>query len=180
MTRYRGIWFAALAIMGCHASAAGYSAASTPLRSAGLVGTWHLLSRIDLDSVGGVRTEPVLGNHPLATLIYDRAGHVAAQLMARDRVPADCGRTTATDPNNSTYICRYDAYFGRYEVTYRADSSAGTVTHIFVGALAPSDVGRRVTRDFQLAGDTLTIRFAARGPTNEPVTRTLVWQRVSP
>ncbi len=62
--------------------------------------------------------------------------------------------------DNTTYLCAYDAYFGRYEV----DAAAGIVVHILDGSLALTDVGRRLTRRFRVAGDTLTIQFEVRGP----------------
>jgi catechol 1,2-dioxygenase len=140
-----------------------------------LIGTWQVVSRIDRDSAGRAFTEPTLGQHPDGYLIYDAAGHVAAQLMAPDRPAHTCGAIGTSDINNSTYICGYDAYFGRYEI----DSVTATVVHILDGALAPGDVGRRLTRRFRVAGDTLTIQFEVRGPSG-PLTRTVVWHRISP
>ena len=53
--------------------------------STSLPGTWQLQSRIDVTSSGERRPEPSLGEDPIALLIYDRAGHFAAQFMKRDR-----------------------------------------------------------------------------------------------
>ena len=53
--------------------------------SKSLPGTWSLLSRIDLTAAGTRHPEPSLGDDPIALLIYDRAGHFAAQFMKRDR-----------------------------------------------------------------------------------------------
>jgi Lipocalin-like domain len=138
-----------------------------------LVGTWELISRVDRDSTGGPVVEPSLGSNPKGYLIYDATGHVAVQLMARDRSGSPCTVTAAAQANNLAHIGGYDAYFGRYE----ADQRTGTVTHILDGALSQSDIGRRLTRQYRLAGDTLTIWFWPGG-TDHRITRTLVWHRV--
>jgi hypothetical protein len=140
-----------------------------------LIGTWQWVSRVDRDSAGRESAEPTLGRAPLGYLIYDSAGHVAAQLMARDRRLDACSERAAGDPTNSTYICRYDAYFGRYEV----DAAKGTVTHVLEGALAPADVGKRLPRRYRVAGDTLVLAFETRSAAGQRVTRTLVLHRIS-
>ncbi|MEP6570000.1 MAG: lipocalin-like domain-containing protein [Acidobacteriota bacterium] len=150
--------------------------ATTQISPKGLVGTWQLVSRIDRDPAGQVLAEPSIGSDPLGYLIYDSKGHVAAQLMARNRTSAPCATTAAADVNNVAHIGGYDAYFGRYEV----DMRTGTVTHILDGALSPGDVGRRITRRFRLEGDMLTIQFEPGGQGNKRITRTLIWRRISP
>lgn len=159
---------------------AGLGACATGVSRVGaeptaLIGTWELVSRFDRTADGRTTAEPSLGGDPLALLIYDRNGHVAAQLMRRDRTSATraVSATPSADPNNSGAVGGYDAYFG----TYTIDAAAGTVTHRLQGALVPSDVGRVLTRRFRVRGDTLTIDFDARGPSAEPVVRTLVWRR---
>ena len=141
--------------------------------SAGLVGTWQLVTRVDHDSDGTAVPEPSLGADPIGYLIYDNSGHVAVQMMARTRGSNPCQVTAAASANNLAHVGGYDAYFGRYEV----DGAAGTVTHILEGALSPSDLGRRLTRRFKLEGDTLTIQFEPGG--DRRVTRTLVWRRAT-
>ena len=142
----------------------------------GLVGTWELVSRTDRDSIGRVLSETTLGAAPIGYLIYDAAGHVAAQLSARDRSGLVCDSTgLSPDPNNNANIGGYSAYFGRYQV----DAKAGTVTHVLEGALSPADAGKRLRRRFRLVGDTLTIQFEPSTTEGGPRTRTLVWHRVS-
>jgi Lipocalin-like domain len=153
------------------------SAVNAPTQTSpkGLVGTWQLVSRIDRDPAGRVVAEPSIGSDPLGYLIYDSTGHVAVQLMARNRTSAPCVTTAAADLNNVAHIGGYDAYFGRYEV----DMQTGTVTHILDGALSPGDVGRRITRRFRLEGDTLTIEFEPGGQGKKRIRRSLIWRRVS-
>ena len=144
---------------------------------AGLIGTWQLVSRIDRDASGNVIPEPSLGSDPLGYLIYDSKGHVAAQLTARNRSPDSAGAITSeANSNNPAHIGGYDAYFGRYEV----DAQSRTVTHILDGALAPTDIGRHITRHFELAGDTLTITFEPGTQANGKITRTIIWRRIAP
>ena len=131
-----------------------------------LVGTWELLSREDVTSDGQRRVEPNLGSDPVAYLIYDATGHFAVQFMRRDR-------NTAASPNNSGSGHGYDAYFGRYSV---AD---GTVRQELIGALSPGDVGKLVTRQFQINGAELVIALETMSSTGEPVTRTLRWKRLA-
>jgi lipocalin-like protein len=70
------------------------------------------------------------GLPPIGYLIYDAAGHVAAQLSARDRSGLVCDSTgLSSDPNNNANIGGYSAYFGRYQV----DAKAGTVTPVLEG-----------------------------------------------
>jgi hypothetical protein len=142
------------------------------LTVAGLVGTWQLMSRFDHDGAGKVVPGISLGPDPYGVLIYDNAGHVSSQLSARQRGIEACAATAPGSTNNSAPICGYDAYFGRYEV----DVAAGVVTHFMDGALAPTDVGRRVSRRFHLVDDMLTIEFEPGAP---GITRTLVWRRIS-
>ena len=144
--------------------------------SPGLVGTWELVSRTDRDSAGQLINEMSLGSLPIGYLIYDAAGHVAAQLSSRDRSGLVCDSVGASpDPNNNANIAGYSAYFGHYEV----DHKAGLVTHILTGTLAPGDIGKRLWRHFKIVGDTLTIWFEPLGPDGRPRKRTLIWHRTS-
>ena len=141
-----------------------------------LVGTWKLLSREDVTSDGERRVDPVLGSDPIAYLMYDAAGHFAVQFMRRDRefTRGAGGRAPLRSANNTGAINGYDAYFGRY--TVEAD---GIVTQELVGALSPGDVGKVVTRRFQVHGAELVIDLETTASDGTPVTRTLRWQRVA-
>jgi lipocalin-like protein len=141
-----------------------------------LVGTWQLVSRQDVNDLGEPTVEPLLGPNPVALLIYDRAGHFAAQFMKRDRAAAAVTNDAVpAAPNNTRARDGYDAYFG----TYSVDEGAGTVTQRLVGALDPANVGLVVTRAMLVRDDTLTITLATHSVRGEPVTRTLVWVRVA-
>jgi hypothetical protein len=144
--------------------------------SVALRGTWELLSRFDVTDAGEQRIEPSLGADPVALLIYDGAGHFAAQFMKRDR---SAGTTSAAPQavagaNNSRAQGGYDAYFGTYEV----DDRAGAVTQRLTGALSAENVGMELTREMQVEGDRLIIQVRTTSAKGEPVTRTLTWKRV--
>jgi hypothetical protein len=141
--------------------------------SATLPGTWELTSRIDVTDAGERRVEPSLGDDPVALLIYDRAGHFAAQFMRRDR-SAPVADAPAGAPNNSRAQGGYDAYFG----TYTVDDAQGTVTQRLVAALSRENVGQVLTRAMTVRGDRLSITLRTTSPRGEPVTRTLEWKRV--
>ena len=141
--------------------------------AASLVGTWRLQSREDRTATGELRDEPMLGSHPEALLIYDRAGNFAAQFMKRDRSTAPPPTTANQATNNSTAIGGYDAYFGSYTV----DDAGQLVTQRLVAALAPADVGKVVTRQMQIEDGVLVIRIELLAADGVPVVRTLRWRR---
>jgi hypothetical protein len=138
-----------------------------------LPGTWELLSRIDVTEAGVIQPEPDLGQDPVALLIYDRAGHFAAQFMKRDRSAADLIASGRTGANNSRAVGGYDAYFG----TYVVDDDNNTVTQRLLGSLSPENVGLTLTQEMVVAGDQLVISLRTT-VAGEAVTRTLTWRRV--
>ena len=140
-----------------------------------LPGTWELVSRIDVNDAGERRVDPSLGADPVALLIYDHAGHFAAQFMKRDRSspPPEPARPAAAN-NNSRAVGGYDAYFG----TYSVDDANGAVTQRLQGALSPENVGQVLTRAMTVIDDKLVIRLQTTSADGEKVTRELVWRRV--
>jgi hypothetical protein len=145
-----------------------------------LVGGWSLVSRVTTSSDGTVVTDPGLSATPKGVLIYDAAGHVAAQLSRPGRTVGmiaeecrDAEKITGTADTAQT-ILGYDAYFG----TYTVDAQEGVVTHHLESALFPGDIGKNIKRRFSISGDTLTIKFDTSLRDGTPVTRTLVWSRM--
>jgi hypothetical protein len=141
--------------------------------SVALPGTWRLTSRIDTDATGRPRPEPRLGEDPVALLIYDRAGHFAAQFLRRHR-SEPVAEAPGGGGNNTGAIGGYDAYFG----TYAVDDATGLVTQWLAGALSVGNVGAVLSRAMEVRGDDLTIRLDTIGADGAPVTRTLTWVRV--
>lgn len=139
-----------------------------------LPGTWRLLSRIDVTRSGERRVDPMLGEDPIALLFYDRSGNFAAQFMKRDRSSAVEVVAAGPARNNSRAKDGYDAYFGSYTI----DDAAGTVTQTLAGALSRENVGHVLTRAMSVGGDGLKIELETTSVEGEPVTRTLLWERV--
>lgn len=145
-----------------------------------LVGSWSLTSRVTTLSDGRVVADPGLSTMPMGVLIYDRSGHVAAQLSRKGRtvemISAECrdaGQIKGTSDTAQT-VLGYDAYFG----TYTINEEATVVTHHLESALFPGDVGKDIRRNFSISGDRLTITFNTTTPEGTPVTRTLIWERM--
>src|SRR5262249_34810305 len=137
-----------------------------------LPGTWQLQSRIQVTAAGERRAEPMLGEDPVALLIYDRSGNFSAQFMRRDRSAEVSRARRAKSEKQTTH--GFEAYFG----TYTIDDETGIVTQHLRGALSPENVGAAVTRAVEVEGDTLVIRLDAVATDGTPVTRTLTWRRV--
>jgi len=138
-----------------------------------LPGTWLLQSRIDLTPDGERHPDPLLGDDPLALLIYDRTDHFAAQFMKRDR--REVVQAAPSNARNNTQAQGgYDAYFG----TYTVDDANGTVTQRLMGALSPQNAGMVLTRAMEVRGNALVIRLETTAADGAAVVRTLTWKRL--
>lgn len=137
-----------------------------------LPGTWLLQSRIDVTAAGERHPDPLLGEDPVALLIYDRTGHFAAQFMKRDRSKV-VAAGPANPKNNTQAQGGYDAYFG----TYSVDDSTNLVTQKLMGALSAGNIGLVLSRAMEVRGDTLRIRLETTAADGTPVVRTLTWLR---
>ena len=141
--------------------------------SSELPGTWWLQSRIDVSAAGERHPDPLLGEDPIALLIYDHTGHFAAQFMKRDR-----SQVVAAGPanarNNTQAQGGYDAYFG----TYSVDDEKGLVTQTLLGSLSAGNVGMVLSRAMEVRGDTLHIRLETTAADGMQVVRTLTWRRL--
>jgi len=146
---------------------------TVPPLSITLLGTWKLVSRIDVTQDGRRCIDPSLGEDPIAILYYDRSGNFAAQFMKRDR-SGQVVDATSSGQNNSRAQGGYDAYFGSYSI----DDALGTVTQRLFGSLSNENVGMVLTRGMTVEGDKLTIQLQTTSALSEPVTRTLIWERV--
>lgn len=141
--------------------------------SSNLPGTWLLESRHDVTAAGERHPDPLLGEDPVALLIYDRTGHFAAQFMKRDRSNVTpSGQTNAK--NNTQAQGGYDAYFG----TYAVDDSKGVVTQQLMGSLSAGNVGMVLSRAMEVRDDALLIKLETTAADGTPVVRTLTWRRL--
>jgi lipocalin-like protein len=139
-----------------------------------ILGTWRLVSRIDLDGEGKRHIDPFLGADPIGVLSFT-PNHFAAQFMNRKRDAAPPAGSSASGANNTSAVGGYDAYFGAYVF----DPSAGTIATTLEGALSPANVGVTFTREIRVVGDRLLIRLATTAADGTAVTRTLTWERAT-
>lgn len=145
-----------------------------------LAGSWSLASRVSTLANGEVLPDRGLATTPKGLLIYDRTGHVAAQLSRQGRtvemIGEECNEAAKIRGTNDTAqtVLGYDAYFG----TFTVNEKEGFVVHHLESALFPGDVGKDIKRNFTISGDTLTIKFNTTTADGKPVTRTLVWERL--
>ena len=145
-----------------------------------LVGSWSLTSRVSTLANGEVLPDRGLAATPKGLLIYDRTGHMAAQLSRQGRtvemIAEECNEAAKIRGTNDTVqtVLGYDAYFG----TFTVNEKEGFVVHHVESALFPGDVGKDIKRNFTISGDKLTIKFNTTTADGTPVTRTLVWERM--
>jgi hypothetical protein len=159
-------------------------ASETPIAPAGivdqLVGGWRLVSRVTTTADGKLLSDPGLSTTPRGVLIYDRFGlcRGAASRPGRtvEMLGDECREAEHVKGTNDTAqtILGYDAYVG----TYTVNAKEHIVTHHFESALFPGDISKDIKREFEIAGDTLTIRFHTTLRDGTPVVRTLVWARM--
>ena len=120
-----------------------------------LVGSWSLASRVSTLANGEVLPDRGLATTPKGLLIYDRTGHVAAQLSRQGRtvemIGEECNEAAKIRGTNDTAqtVLGYDAYFG----TFTVNEKEGFVVHHLESALFPGDVGKDIKRNFTISGD---------------------------
>ncbi len=137
-------------------------------------GVWWLQSREDWTKDGQKKIDPVLGADPIGILCYAK-DRFAAQFMKRNRTAESAKEVFQAGQNNTSAVGGYDAYFGTYEV----DKKTGKVAHTLIGSITPANVGMTVHRELKVDKDTLTIKLETTTTEGTPVTRTLVWKRIS-
>ena len=139
-----------------------------------MLGVWWLLSREDWSKDGKQRIDPTLGADPIGILSYASA-YFTAQFTKRNRSDNSTNQIFYSGQNNTSAVGGYDAYFGTYEV----NEQTGRVAHTLIGSLTPSNIGITVLRDLRVIEDKLMIQLETATPEAEPITRTLVWKRIS-
>jgi hypothetical protein len=137
-------------------------------------GVWWLLSREDWTASGERRIDPVLGADPIGILAYAK-NKFTAQFMKRDRTIATSNETFIAGQNNTAAMSGYDAYFGNYAV----NEETGTVSHTINGSIIPANIGMTVLRNLRVDENKLTIQLETTTNQGEPITRTLIWKRIS-
>jgi len=147
---------------------------SVALSKDALIGTWQIVT-VETVSPSGEAHTKWLGVRPTGWIIYSSSAHMSVQLM-RDPRPlfAMPGYRNATEREKAAALDGYYAYFGTFDV----DLEARTVTHHVLGSLRPHEVGRKLTRQFRLEGDRLTLTTPQFDEEGEKRFNRLVWERV--
>jgi hypothetical protein len=114
-----------------------------------LVGAWRFDSEVDTQSDGKVIAS-VSPNEKHGFIVYTADMYVSAVIMPSDRKWV---LESATRPELAASADDGTAYAGRYEV----DQATQTVTHIPNVSFEPVFEGKRLTRKFQIHGDTLEL-----------------------
>jgi hypothetical protein len=125
-----------------------------------IIGTWRLISAEDR-LPGGEMARP-FGEHPVGSLLYDAAGHVAVQVMVAAR--AQSPMCEEASPHGSSYL----AYFGTYDINL----TTHRITHHIQAHVDPTQIGTAHVRTFEMAGHRMTLVEA-----EHPERRT-VWDRI--
>lgn len=136
-------------------------------------GSWRLERFTSRDETGAIAYP--MGTTVQGYLVYDTYGNVSAHIMRADR-PRFAGndRARGSDEETRAAFVGYLAYFGEYSV----DSARRTIMHKIRGATFPNWIGEEQRREFELAGDQLTIRTPPLLAGGAKLTTELVWRRV--
>jgi hypothetical protein len=137
-------------------------------------GVWWLLAREDKAADGSTRIDPTLGPDAKGILTYAN-GRFAAQFMKRNRSDVSDTSNPSLGKNNTGAVGGYDAYFG----TYSVDEKTGDVLHCLEGALTAENIGMEVSRTLTVNGGNLVIQLETTTTDDEPILRTLTWERVA-
>ncbi|HXD29850.1 MAG TPA: lipocalin-like domain-containing protein [Pyrinomonadaceae bacterium] len=127
------------------------------------IGTWKLT---DAEGEGPLMQR--LGDNPIGMLIYDGHGHMAVQMMNKDRA-----KLPLTSDGDFEFALRgYMGYFGSYELNL----DEKIVSHHIVGSIQPGDVGLEFRRRYEFVDDQLILTTLGSIGGEELAAR-LVWER---
>jgi len=135
---------------------AGFGLAAAAVRPAdassrGVTGAWKLES-FDMLLRGG-KKQPRYGSDPVGYLIYTPSGRVSATLQAAHRASLNVpGATPGSETHCEESVTSFLAYAGTYSIR------GNRVFHKLETCVFTSLVGTTLEREFDLAGDTLTIK----------------------
>jgi hypothetical protein len=140
-----------------------------------LLGAWRLLDAVAVP-LDGSPGRPH-GDHSVGLILYTLDGHVAVQIMERDRVVPASADWTALSPDEYAAQGRtYFAYAGRFEV----DEAAATVTHHIDVSLFVPWVGGAQPRAVRFDGERLVLESVSPVPTGGMLaTMRLTWERAT-
>ena len=152
-------------------AASAFSQTESEIRDR-IVGTWKLVSAIDIMKDGTTRPYPAYGAHGKGFLMYQRDGYMCADLVNPER-------PRWVDPVHTTLeekVAAADgtfAYCGRYEI----DAKQKQIIHIPEVATDPGWVGSRQVRPYILAEGRLTFSDVEKSDPSVAGWK-IVWEKV--
>src|SRR5471032_305541 len=135
-----------------------------------LAGTWSLVAA-DIIRPDGSRARDY-GAAPTGSLMIDSQGRYSLQIFMAERPRFASGnKPTGTPAEFEAAVLGSSTHFG----TVSVDQAEKTITFSVQGASFPNWEGERQTRRYELNGDELSYRVAARPDGNVPIS---VWKRM--
>jgi hypothetical protein len=132
------------------------------------IGNWRLLSFEQFDEKGAGRPSAYSGGR----IMYDAAGHMAAQLTYSNRKPLSM---PSTEAERAAAYQSFLSYFAKYSV----DPAAKTVTHHVEGSTNPNWVSTQtnLVRWYAFSPDGNRLMLSTKNAAGR-VTGTLTWERI--
>jgi hypothetical protein len=134
------------------------------------VGSWKLVSAVEILMDGSSRNYPDVGPNGKGYLIYTADGYMCVNLMRGDR-PMWKDSFHPTDAEKIASFDSFSSYCGRYEV----NQSKHLMTHLPETSSFPDFVGSRKDRPYVLKNDSLT--FADNDTDPGVKSYKIVWQK---
>jgi hypothetical protein len=164
--------FTAAASFGVATAASGFlkagAAPATIAAPSALIGAWSLESFV-IDEHNGSE-KPRFGPNPVGYQIYTADGHMSATLMGTNRLPLAAPDGAASTHAEATQsLANFLSYAGRFEIR------GNHVFHHVEVSVFTNLVGTTLERQFDLRGDTLTIKTLP--PEIWGSSNRLVWRR---
>jgi hypothetical protein len=132
------------------------------------IGNWRLLSFEQFDEKGAGRPSAYSGGR----IMYDAAGHMAAQLTYSNRKPLSM---PSTETERAAAYQSFLSYFAKYSI----DPAAKTVTHHVEGSTNPNWVSTQtnLVRWYAFSPDGNRLMLSTKNAAGR-VTGTLTWERI--
>jgi hypothetical protein len=132
------------------------------------IGNWRLVSFEQFDEKGTARPSAYTGGR----IMYDAAGHMAAQLTYSNRKPLS---TPSNEAERAAAYGSFLSYFAKYSI----DPAAKTVTHHVEGSTNPNWVSTQtnLVRWYAFSADGNRLMLSTKNAAGR-VTGTLTWDRI--
>jgi Lipocalin-like domain len=137
-----------------------------------IVGTWKLVSAVDIMKDGTTRPYPTYGPHGKGFLMYQRDGYMCADFANPDR-PKWIDPVHVTVEEKVAAADGTFAYCGRYEI----DVKHGQIVHLPEVATDPGYVGSRQIRPYVFEGRRLVLSDVEKDDPSVARWKT-VWEKV--